>query len=834
MAHSSLRFMAQITDASSGEFQPPPGASKVQLESWRRIFSLRCQQIQTLSPANLACYVKVITSDLKTSRLKQVGDGDATEQRRIDLANGYYSSFLINHCPPQSVVDSTDVARHVMALFYRAVDERLSPNERIHGLDAVKRAFLSLEKSLKYQSLSVGAHDSLQANNNARLNDASEIRTNSEYFTEPPPADSVSHKMGERQNGKSADPTCNFNKEITEQDNEGNAHTSKRSRDEEVVQKSGAIEMRGKAKKTKPRTEDGASVFDSKNTAVIRSVGLEEGGENERLGKGTSEKSASSQTSLTAQNDFIAINKQMTVMEDVSDSPTLFSSASSPPPISICSMRSISFLPDNNSPLLASGCLEPRQSCVLLYDSGYHLNGTGASLDDKSFISVRDRLEQWDPYWKVLNELGRQEMYSAPDGTKTQVATRTTSCTSAVRMHTQNLPASCALVNVDLPSDNNHSKLSDAWGLRWDGSDKTCETGDRRVLLRMLPLTRTEYDKKHHSDSHQWPIGTFIQLSLGTSQQVLLATQRRQQSHDPTLWKGLCHPLDITSILNITDTPFSLKICCRETIEKGRMPKHKIGTLVSKIFDDVDGEPRPFVGSVVSHDQKYNLYKIVYEDGDVEELTYEETSKITVEKNNDQHGEFLKGSYAVHLAVCEYIAPDDLYDELMKTMPKISLETSRELAKKYLQGQIVSIDSDNEGVDSSRSSSLTVSLLCPMSMSAIKTAIRGRQCRHLQCFDMRTFLHFNKNISGGRWRCGVCEDFISVRDLVQCGLYQTMLHEFQDKISAGHDKVSFRSDGYWCLKEDSKSRRGGDAERGKNLNDTCRRRVAPLEVIDLM
>ena len=262
------------------------------------------------------------------------------------------------------------------------------------------------------------------------------------------------------------------------------------------------------------------------------------------------------------------------------------------------------------------------------------------------------------------------------------------------------------------------------------------------------------------------------------------------------------------------------------------MPKHNIGSLVSKVFEGDDGELRPFVGSVVSHDEKENLYKIVYEDGDAEELSYDEISDVLVEKKKEIHSRFLKGSYAVHLAVCEYIAPDDLYDELMKKIPKTSLEASRVLAEKHFLSQIVSIDSDNEGVDSSSNRSLTLSLLCPLSMSAIKTAVRGRNCRHLQCFDMRTFLHYNKHISGGRWRCGVCEDFISVRDLVHCGLYETILLECKDKISAGRDKVSFRSDGSWCLKEDSKPRRGGDGEKGRTLNDAATQ--APPEIIDLV
>jgi len=964
MVNSSLRSMAEIEYATSREFQPPPGATKLHLELWRRVFSLRCQQIQTLSSANLGCFANVIASDLKTSRLKHVGGGgDEQQHRKIDLASGHYSSFLMSHCPSQSVIASADVARHINALFYRSVDERLSPDERVHGLDAVKRAFIFLENALIDQSQNLSsARDPHKATNNGRRNDGSEIRTSSQGRAEPPPADSIS----QRQHGKSVEPSTSVvvDKEVTLQEKEGNEHTSKRSREEAVVINNGANSA--KEQKTTSSRNDDAPVFDGKNTATIRSVSQEEKGEGEPTGKQTSDKLVSSQTSLTTQNsqrqhgksgepstscvvdkeltlqekegnkhtskrsreeavpnngafsakeqkttssrnddapvfdgkntatirsvsqeekgegeleptgkqasDKIASSqtslttqnessssseKQMTVLEDVvTDSPALFPPTSLPPPIPVRSMRTIPFLPDDNSPVLASASLRPRQSCVLMYDAGFNLNGSGASLDDKSFVRVRDRLEQWDPYWKVVKELGRQEMSSARDGRMTLVATRTTSGISAVNACTHNLPTSCALINVDLPSEFNNEKSSDAsslgvggnenpWGLRWGESVKTYETGDRRLLLRMLPLTRTEYEAKAHSDNHQWPIGTFIQLSRGTSQQALLISQRRQQSHDPTLWKGLCHPLDVTSILKISDSPFSLKICAREIIEKAGKLKHNIGSLVSKVFEGDDGELRPFAGTIESYDEEYNLYKVVYEDGDTEELTYEEVLSISAERNDDQDGVCLKGSYAVHLAVCEYIAPDNLYDDLIKRIQKISLEASRAMAKRYLQSQTVSIDSDSEGGDSSSSSSLTLSLLCPLSMSAIKTPIRGRHCKHMQCFDMKTFLHYNKHISGGRWRCGVCEDFLSVRDLVLCGLYETMLLEYKDKVSVGHDKVSFRSDGSWSLKDENKPRctsksRGvvvseGDAESVKISNDTCQKRLATQpEIIDLL
>lgn len=91
----------------------------------------------------------------------------------------------------------------------------------------------------------------------------------------------------------------------------------------------------------------------------------------------------------------------------------------------------------------------------------------------------------------------------------------------------------------------------------------------------------------------------------------------------------------------------------------------------------------------------------------------------------------------------------------------------------------------------------------------------------------------------------MCEDFLSVRDLVQCGLYETMLLEYKDKVSSGYDKVSFRSDGSWSLKDENKPRHtsksrgvgliGDDVEKGKFSNGSCQKRLlAQPEVIDLL
>jgi hypothetical protein len=307
----------------------------------------------------------------------------------------------------------------------------------------------------------------------------------------------------------------------------------------------------------------------------------------------------------------------------------------------------------------------------------------------------------------------------------------------------------------------------------------------------MLPLQRSPKDVKKRADGHLWPKGTFLQFKRGENEKVLRINQRKQQSHDLSEWKGMSHPFDLTNEVTNTKVSFDIKMCAKEEVENS---------------SPNDGVSR---GS-------------------------------------------LAGSYALHIAVCEYVSPDDLYDELMGnspggvvTIPKISLRSGKKRAKEYIASQMVSmIDSDDEDDAPENAQeecrSLTFSLLCPISKTAMRTPVRGRHCKHMQCFDLKNFLHSNERMSGGRWRCGACESFVSVRDLVHCGLFQAMVDTLGDQVSGARDKVSIRPDGTWKLMDEnklrySKQKRGGSSAATKTENDVqTNDKSAELEVIELL
>lgn len=96
------------------------------------------------------------------------------------------------------------------------------------------------------------------------------------------------------------------------------------------------------------------------------------------------------------------------------------------------------------------------------------------------------------------------------------------------------------------------------------------------------------------------------------------------------------------------------------------------------------------------------------------------------------------------MAICKYVDPDRLHDELMGltadgevVIPKISLRSAKKMARNYLSGQMVSIDDSEDenaadGKEAEDAKSLTFSLICPISKTAMKTPVRGRYCKHIQ------------------------------------------------------------------------------------------------------
>jgi hypothetical protein len=437
-----------------------------------------------------------------------------------------------------------------------------------------------------------------------------------------------------------------------------------------------------------------------------------------------------------------------------------------PRPIPFSNMNRIVFSADpaTDRGTTISGCIKQwaRLNVLVDLDLGYHLDGIGVALSDAECISVGERLSTWDPYWKIIDELGHYDV-SCGNG-MTSIGSKTTPCVPTDGATTVISVRSASIVSIDFQKEISRSTHADTdergrkvdgfrpWGVKWGKISRpensslkdSYKQGDRRVIMRCLPLCRTAKEKKSKADGHVWPRGSFVQIKRGKNEQIIVipVTQRKQQSHDHSKWIGNSIPLDLTRYIIDTRSPLDIKICCAEVIAA-----------------------------------------------------------------NERGG--LENNYAVHVAVCEYTEPDILCDQLIgKTegqviMPMLSLRSAKRKLKEYIADNTIAIDSDDECDDAdskkeSESDFLTFSLLDTISNRLIEIPVRGQKCTHLQCFDLRNYLTTNTIVSGGRWRCPCCELFVSVRDLVHCGLFQAILDDVGDQIVAGvRDSVLVKSDGTW-------------------------------------
>ncbi|KAK0406014.1 hypothetical protein QR680_018317 [Steinernema hermaphroditum] len=79
---------------------------------------------------------------------------------------------------------------------------------------------------------------------------------------------------------------------------------------------------------------------------------------------------------------------------------------------------------------------------------------------------------------------------------------------------------------------------------------------------------------------------------------------------------------------------------------------------------------------------------------------------------------------------------------------------------KHLIAKVLSADKDSD----MRIDTIRVSLLCPLTLKRMQCPAKGRQCGHLQCFDLESFLQMNE--CRPKFNCPVCPKRISLMNLV--------------------------------------------------------------------
>lgn len=89
-----------------------------------------------------------------------------------------------------------------------------------------------------------------------------------------------------------------------------------------------------------------------------------------------------------------------------------------------------------------------------------------------------------------------------------------------------------------------------------------------------------------------------------------------------------------------------------------------------------------------------------------------------------------------------------------------------------------------------------ITTIDPLSRCRIKIPVRGKTCRHSQCFDLDTFLALNQNIP--TWTCSICHNPAHIDDLIVDGL----VYDILASIGEDDENIELFRDGSWCEKKE--------------------------------
>lgn len=128
------------------------------------------------------------------------------------------------------------------------------------------------------------------------------------------------------------------------------------------------------------------------------------------------------------------------------------------------------------------------------------------------------------------------------------------------------------------------------------------------------------------------------------------------------------------------------------------------------------------------------------------------------------------------------LTSDDLLDRLKK-------KGTRDPA--YTKALIIEKLNDNDADVATTSLKVTVS--CPLGKMRMRVPCRPQTCSHLQCFDAATFLQMNERKP--TWNCPVCDSKANYSDLLIDGYFQETL-ESKD-LPEDENDIILEADGSW-------------------------------------
>ncbi|KAK0177680.1 hypothetical protein PV328_001709 [Microctonus aethiopoides] len=133
----------------------------------------------------------------------------------------------------------------------------------------------------------------------------------------------------------------------------------------------------------------------------------------------------------------------------------------------------------------------------------------------------------------------------------------------------------------------------------------------------------------------------------------------------------------------------------------------------------------------------------------------------------------------------------------------------------------------NEDADSEiATTSLRVSLACPLGKMRMTTPCRASTCSHLQCFDASLFLQMNERKP--TWNCPVCDKPALYDHLVIDGYFQEAL--WSNKLLPDVNEIQLLQDGSW---ENLVSKKEKDKDKSDVKSETKARVKLDVDTVDL-
>lgn len=138
----------------------------------------------------------------------------------------------------------------------------------------------------------------------------------------------------------------------------------------------------------------------------------------------------------------------------------------------------------------------------------------------------------------------------------------------------------------------------------------------------------------------------------------------------------------------------------------------------------------------------------------------------------------------------------------------------------------------NEDADSEiATTSLRVSLACPLGKMRMCTPCRASTCSHLQCFDASLFLQMNERKP--TWNCPVCDKSALYDNLVIDGYFQEVLNS--NKLLPDVNEIQLLQDGSWenlVLKKEKDKDKDKEKPETKTPTDSRDNKI-DVDTVDL-